>query len=298
MSDWDPEQYRRFAAERAQPFWDLVDLVDGTGIDRMVDLGCGDGQLSMEAADRFAASVLVGIDSSPAMLGQAHAKLAPTDLADASGPRLRRDSHTPVDAESRRKRDWRFEEGDLAAWPAGAGGSGRPDRGWDLVLANASLQWVPDHEAVLRRWTGALAPGGQLAVQVPANGTHASHVVANEVGATEPFLGAMGGAVPPDPSATNVLAPEDYARILFELGYAAQDVTLRVYPHVLASSGDVVEWVRGTNLNRFFERLPAELHEPFVSAYRTALLDRIGDSSPYFYGFKRILVWARRSKTA
>ena len=69
---------------------------------------------------------------------------------------------------------------------------------------------------------------------------------------------------------------------------------LRVYPHVLASSSDVVEWVRGTNLNRFFERLPAELHEPFVEAYRTALLARIGVHSPYLYAFKRILMWARR----
>ena len=114
----------------------------------------------------------------------------------------------------------------------------------------------------------ALAPGGQLAVQVPANGTHASHTVANEVGATEPFLDALGGEVPADPSASNVLAPEEYARILFELGYETQQVTLRVYPHVLDSSSDVVEWVRGTNLNRFFERLPADLHEPFVEAYR------------------------------
>ena len=71
-------------------------------------------------------------------------------------------------------------------------------------------------------------------------------------------------------------------------------MTLRVYPHVLDSSSDVVEWVRGTNLNRFFERLPADLHEPFVEAYRAALLRRIGDVAPYFYPFKRILIWARR----
>jgi hypothetical protein len=63
-------------------------------------------------------------------------------------------------------------------------------------------------------------------------------------------------------------------------------VTLRVYPHVLDSSSDVVEWVRGTNLNRFFERLPADLHEPFVEAYRAALLRRIGDVAPYFYAFQ------------
>jgi trans-aconitate 2-methyltransferase len=266
MSDWDPDQYRRFSAERAQPFWDLVDLVDATTVRRMVDLGCGDGALSVEAATRLGADTLVGIDSSPAMLERTAALELPTAT------------------------DVGFTHGDLATWTT----TNEAHRGWDLVLANASLQWVPDHEAVLRRWTDALAPGGQLAVQVPANGTHASHVVANEVGATEPFLDALGGQVPADPSAYNVLAPEEYARILFELGYETQQVTLRVYPHVLDSSSDVVEWVRGTNLNRFFERLPADLHEPFVEAYRAALLRRIGDVAPYFYPFKRILFHARR----
>lgn len=275
MSDWNPEQYLKFAAERAQPFWDLVDLVDPAGVERMVDLGCGDGDLSIAAAERLDASELVGVDSSPAM------------LARASEHRLRRHPSTPVGAEARRKRGVEFVEGDLATWTEDRGG-------WDLILANASLQWVPDHVGVLTRWTAALAPGGQLAVQVPANGTHDSHLVANEVGATEPFLDALGGVVPPDPSATNVLAPEAYATLLFDLGYETQQVTMRVYSHVLGSSSDVVEWVRGTNLNRFFERLPPELHEPFVAAYRRALLERIGEVSPYFYGFKRILFWGRR----
>jgi trans-aconitate 2-methyltransferase len=266
MSDWDPDQYRRFAAERSQPFWDLIDSLDATTIGRMVDLGCGDGELSVQAAARLGAGALVGVESSPAMLERTIGLVPP--------------EHT----------DLSFERGDLATWTT----TDPAHRGWDLVLANASLQWVPDHEEVLRRWTQALAPRGQLAVQVPANGTHASHVVANEVGATAPFLEAMGGEVPPDPSASNVLAPEEYARILFELGYETQQVTLRVYPHVLRSSSDVVEWVRGTTLNRFFQRLPADLHEPFVAAYRTALLRRIGDVAPYFYPFKRILFVVRR----
>ena len=27
-SDWNPEQYRKFATERELPFWELVDLID------------------------------------------------------------------------------------------------------------------------------------------------------------------------------------------------------------------------------------------------------------------------------
>ncbi len=258
MNDWNPEQYRKFAAERELPFWELVDLIDPAGVASMVDLGCGDGQLTADAAERLGASSALGIDSSPAMIDRAR----------------------PLASERTA-----FELGDIGGWTA--------DESFDLVLANASLQWVPEHATVLARWTDALRPGGQLAVQVPANGTHASHLVATEVGATEPFLSAMGGTVPVDPSATYVLPPERYAELLFGLGYDCQHVSLRVYPHVLGSSADVVEWVRGTNLNRFFERLPVELHEPFVDAYRSALIDRIGEHAPYLYAFKRILMWAR-----
>jgi trans-aconitate 2-methyltransferase len=103
----------------------------------------------------------------------------------------------------------------------------------------------------------------------------------------------MGGEPPPDPVAVNVLRPEQYAERLFELGLAEQDVRLQVYPHVLPTSAHVVEWTKGTSLTRFFARLPDELHEPFVEAYRNELLSRIGAAEPYFFAFKRILMWAR-----
>lgn len=259
MSDWDPQQYRRFDTERAAPFWDLVGMIEPAPVGRMVDLGCGDGELSAAAADRLGARHLVGVDSSPAMLERAQA-------------------HAAAGRE--------FATADIASWTS-AGDI-------DVVLANASLQWVPDHAAVLRRWAEALTAGGQLAVQVPANGGHPSHVVADEVARTEPFLGAFDGGPPADPTKVNVLAPETYATLLHELGFVEQHVRLQVYPHVLASSHEVVEWVRGTNLTRFFRHLPDELHEPFVEAYRRALLDRIGEHAPYFYAFRRILMWGRR----
>jgi trans-aconitate 2-methyltransferase len=147
---------------------------------------------------------------------------------------------------------------------------------------------------VVSRWWAALAGGGQLAVQVPANADHPSHRVASEVAASEPFLSALGGSPPPDPVATNVLAPEQYAILLDHLGATRQHVRLQVYGHVLDSSGDVVEWVKGTSLTRFANALPPTLYEAFVDEYRQRLLARLGDRAPYFYPFKRILFWASK----
>lgn len=259
QTDWDPQQYDRFKAQRSQPFWDLVAMIRPGRIERAVDLGCGTGELTSEVASKLDVGIMLGIDSSPSMLEQAE-----------------RFSVPGLD----------FAEDDISSWTSPAE--------FDLVLANASLQWVPDHEAVLARWSAALRPGGQLVVQVPANSDHASHLASVAVAHTEPYLAAMNDAPPPDPVADNVLAPEAYTALLYALGFTEPNVRLQVYPHVMPSTASVAEWTKGTSLTRFFKVLPAELHAPFVDDYRAELVRRIGDRSPYLFAFKRILIHGQR----
>jgi trans-aconitate 2-methyltransferase len=94
-----------------------------------------------------------------------------------------------------------------------------------------------------------------------------------------------------------VLKPEDYATILYELGFADQHVRLQVYGHRLVSTAEVVEWVKGTSLTRFASRLPDGLFDEYVDRYRTRLVDTLGMHEPYFYPFKRILFWGARLGT-
>jgi trans-aconitate 2-methyltransferase len=250
---WDPGQYDRFAAEREQPFWDLAALLEPVEAPAVVDLGCGDGRLAAELHARLGARRTVGIDSSPAMLEAASAHAHPGVTVAA---------------------------GDLATWQG---------EGVDIVFSNAALHWVPDHAAVLARWTAALAPGGQLAVQMPTNADHASHRVSRAL--AEEWLGADA---PADPVAANVLAPEAYAVILDDLGFARQQVRLQVYGHHLDRTADVVEWVKGSSLTRFAAILGQDDYDRFVAEYRARLLRELGDRSPFFYTFKRIVMWARR----
>lgn len=257
MDAWDPAQYRTFAEERNQPFFDLLALVRPVPGGEVVDLGCGDGRLTSILHERTGAARTTGIDSSEAMLAAAGAH---------AGDGLV------------------FEQGDIASFA----------RPVDVVFSNAALHWVPGHEELLARLAGCLGPGGQLAVQVPRNADHPSHLVAAEVADEEPFVAAMGGVAPADP-VLGVLAPEAYAELLFSLGFAEQHVRLQVYGHALGSSADVVEWVRGTTLTRFRSRLPEDLFAEFLERYRERLLARIGDTSPYFYAFKRVLMWARKA---
>lgn len=249
---WNPQQYNAFAAQREQPFWDLAGLLEKVADPSVADLGCGDGRLTAALHERLGARATVGVDSSQAMLSEACAR-------EGAG----------VD----------FESGDIAAWQGAE---------QDIVFSNAALQWVADHRSVLARWRAALSASGQLAVQVPCNADHPSHLVAGQLG--EEWLGAQA---PADPVRDNVLAPEAYALLLAQLGFERQHVRLQVYLHRLASSADVVEWVKGTSLTRFKTALTADDYTGFLQEYRSRLLAKIGEHSPYLYSFKRILMWGR-----
>jgi len=172
-----------------------------------------------------------------------------------------------------------FLSGDIAAWTGS---------GCDVVFSNAALQWVPDHRGVLARWRASLAEGGQLAVQVPANADHLSHAVLRELAAER-----MGTAAPADPVAANVLRPEEYAELLDALGFARQHVRLQVYAHRFPSAADVVEWMKGTSLNRFKLVLEPDEYAGLLEEYRQRLLRALGNRRPYLYPFKRILLWGR-----
>jgi trans-aconitate 2-methyltransferase len=252
---WNPNQYERFRAEREQPFHDLVALITKRPAARVVDLGCGTGVLTTELHRELQATETLGVDSSDAMLERAR-------TFETAGVR--------------------FTLGDI--------GDSQPDAPFDVVFSNAALQWVGDHPRLFARLSAMLTPGGELAVQVPANFDHVSHTLAADIAHEEPFAEAMHGYT----RTFSVLPPEEYATLLHDLGFVAQSVRLQVYGHVLESPDAVVEWVRGTLLTDYESRLADPLYQEFVARYRERLHAALGDQRPYFYPFKRILLWGRR----
>ena len=249
---WDPNLYHKFQAERSAPFFDLLALVEVRPNLRVVDLGCGTGELTRKLADTLPNSKVLGLDSSPQMLARAASSFAGLNL--------------------------NFQEGDQSQLTGE----------WDLILSNAALHWSEYHSELIPRLYERLAPGGQIAVQVPSNHNHISHQIYRETASEEMFKFILNGFQRYAP----VLPIDDYARILFRCGAENIVVFEKVYAHILENSDAVVEWISGTALVPYFERLGKHKAQ-FVDAIRTKMSAAMPDS-PVFYPFRRTFFSARK----
>ena len=159
---WDPEQYQVFGDERGRPFVDLLSRVGATSPPRVVDLGCGPGNLTALLARRWPGADVLGVDSSAEMIATAR-------RADPSGVR--------------------FAVGDLREW--------RAAEPVDVLVANAALQWVPGHLELLPGLVAQVAPGGWFAFQVPGNFAEPSHALLHRLGADQRFAPFLAGIARP-----------------------------------------------------------------------------------------------------
>ena len=255
---WDPEQYLQFAAERGRPFHDLLARVRADRPASVVDLGCGPGNLTATLAGRWPDAAVSGVDSSPEMIEQAQREHAAARLS--------------------------FAVADLRAWNA-------PEP-LDVVISNATLQWVPGHLDLLPGLVELVRPGGWLAFQVPGNFGERTHTAMAEVATSQRWAEAFGGR---DRARPAVEAPKTYLETLAGLGCSV-DVWETTYLHVLRGADAVVRWVMGTGLRPYLQVLDDEAdREAFLADYR-ALVAPSYPEHPWgtVLPFRRIFVVAQR----
>ena len=231
---WDPQQYSRFDAERDRAALDLLLRLPGDLDPREIwDLGCGAGQHAAMLKRRHPGATVHGLDSSADMLARARA--LGTDV------------------------DW--QQGDIADWS--------PEVPADLILANASLHWLPDHPTLLRRLAEALAPGGALAIQMPMAHETRHHTLLRAVAAEGPWAAPLAGVEAIAP----LLSPEAYYEVL--AGTCGEiDVWATTYLHALTGPDAVLEWMKGTALRPFLAALDDPvMREAFVSALGARLCE-------------------------
>ena len=148
---WSARQYSLFERQRTRPVHDVLAAVPRDGIELAVDLGCGPGNSTAVLQAHVPGARVIAIDSSADMLRAARERL----------PQVT------------------FQLMDIQHWQA--------EHAPQLILANASLQWLPDHDRLYTRLLAQLAPGGWLAIQTPDNLQEPAHRLAREVAADGPW---------------------------------------------------------------------------------------------------------------
>jgi trans-aconitate 2-methyltransferase len=259
---WDPGRYLAFADQRGRPFADLVARVPAESPELVVDLGCGPGNLTAELFSRWPDAEIVGVDSSVEMIARARATStgapAPTATSVRTAPTATTAPTAPAapTATSRAPRI-RFEQADLRHW--------RADRPVDVMISNATLQWVPGHLDLLPRLVDQVAPGGWLAFQVPGNFEAPSHRLLHELAAQPRFARHLGDVARPAAHDAAV-----YLAALLDLGCQA-DAWETTYLHLLQGADPVFAWVSGTGARPVLQALPNALRAEFEQEYRRLL---------------------------
>ena len=261
---WNAQQYLRFENDRLRPFLDLVTQLDPDGdVHTVVDLGCGPGNATALLVDWWPDARIVGVDSSPAMIEAAQRHAVPGQVE--------------------------FELGDVRDWhPAGK---------VDVLVANAVLQWLPEHLDLIPGLAAHLAPGGVFGFQVPGNFEAPSHLALAEL------KRKWAGRIPDDLEKSASYDPDVYLGKLAEAGLEP-DVWETTYTYLVPADPDpavpcgVTEFVRGTALRPAIKALSESDAADFVAEYdalvRTAYpLREIGGRTVQLLPYRRIFAIGR-----
>lgn len=250
---WNPDVYLTFADHRGRPFFDLLSRVGAEAPRRVADLGCGPGNLTVTLSQRWPNAVVEAWDSSPEMV----------DAARERGV----DAHV----------------GDVREWVP------QPDT--DVVVSNATLQWVPEHAELLVRWAGQLEAGSWVAMQVPGNFDAPSHQAVRELARSDQWSEPLRDFPFRE---GQVDSPSGYAALLGDIGCTV-DAWETTYVHELHGENPVLEWITGTALTAVRSRLNDEQWEQF----RQELIPMLNGAYPVradgktFFPFRRIFVVAQ-----
>jgi len=254
MTDrWDPERYLTYADERGRPYLELLARVPAAEPARVVDLGCGPGNLTALLARRWPGATVSGVDASAEMIAAARRDVPGIDFAVGD------------------LRDWRAEPG-----------------GVDVLVSNATLQWLPDHLEVLTRLVGEVRPGGWFAMQVPGNFGEPSHTLRTELAQEASYAELLRDvAVPASHD------PVVYLEALAGLGCEV-DAWETTYLHRLSGPDPVFTWVSATGARPTLQALPDDLRPGFEAEFRRRLAAAYPER-PWgvVLPFRRIFVVAR-----
>jgi trans-aconitate 2-methyltransferase len=227
---WSAAQYLTFEDERTRPVRDLLAAIPEIAAKLAVDIGCGPGNSTERLAARLPDAEIIGLDSSPDMIAAARKRL----------PHLR------------------FEIESIDAWAAPGP--------FDVILANAVLQWLPDHATLFPSLAGRLSVGGSLAVQMPDNLDEPAHRLMRDIAAEGPWAEKLAPAL----AARQPMGTADWYYALLRAHSSRVDIWRTTYHHPLSGgAAAVVDWFKGSGLRPYLDQLSVSEQAEYLLRYET-----------------------------
>lgn len=235
MTDWDSSKYLKFGNERTQPAIDLINRIYIEKPKKILDIGCGPGNSSEVLAQRYPDADILGIDNSPAMIKAA------------------RELHPDI----------QFMHCDANKDLLKVGID------FDIVFSNACIQWIPNHDTLLKNTMCLLRPGGVLAVQTPMNYQEPIHQIIKEISTSNKWSSKFE-----NPRVFYNLTQGEYYDLLSNI---ASDFYMwqTTYFHKMQSHSDIMEWYRATGLRPYLNVLSEtdkldfekDIYDKLIKAY-------------------------------
>ncbi|UFH31117.1 methyltransferase domain-containing protein [Chryseobacterium sp. C-71] len=252
---WNPEIYNQFKNIRYQPFFDLMNLISSENLKKAIDIGCGTGEQTHILSEKFSHAEFLGIDSSAEMLAEAN----------------------------------QFQNGKLNFKQTTVEDLINSKKKWDLIFSNAALQWSDDHQTLFPKLISLLSENGQFAIQMPIQAENVLNKILFQLASEEPFRTQLDGWNRLSP----VLSIDDYAQIMFAHSLKDLSISVKVYPIIADNAEKLYQFISGSALIPYVERLDEVSRENFISEYKKRIKNHF-KSFPAMYAFKRLLLYGKK----
>lgn len=230
---WNPDVYNKFKDIRYKPFYDLIEFIHPQKGMKAIDLGCGTGEQTSILADKFKEAHFLGVDSSAEMLEKSKS----------------------------------LETNNLHFKKATTEETIHSGEKWDLIFSNAALQWSNDHESLFPNLLKLLNKDGQFAVQMPVQPENKLNKILSDLVDEEPFESYLKGYKRDSP----VLSLDEYAQILFDGGLKDIEILQKVYPIIADDHETLYNFISGSALIPYIERLEGEQKELLLKRIKREL---------------------------
>jgi trans-aconitate 2-methyltransferase len=225
---WDPKKYNEFKEDRFKPFGDLTSHIINKPNLKVIDLGCGTGELTKKLSEKFTDSIVLGIDNSAEMLAkttnQENLKFKQLSIPDQLNEETK----------------------------------------WDLIFSNAALQWIDNHHELFPKIISRINPKGQLAVQMPQQNENILNKILLNLVQEEPYCSYLHNWTRPSP----VLTLDEYAKILFDNGGKDLVLYEKVYPLISDKKDTFFDFISGSALTVYQERLQENEFEELAAEFK------------------------------